>query len=492
MPITRLFFLLLSFGLSAIWFDADTCLAEDRDSRPNILFAIADDWGWPHAGAYDDPVVQTPTFDRLAKEGMLFRQAFVSSPSCTPSRGAILTGRYHWQLGVAANLYGSFPDSQTTYVQLLENAGYQTGKTGKCWGPGVPETKSRMLGGKAYKSFEQFYSERDPSKPFCFWLGSSDPHRPYNLDSGKEDGMDLAKIQLPAYFPDNKIIRGDVADYYFAVQRFDKLIGRAVALLESSGQLDNTLIAMTGDHGMPFPRCKSHVYDSGSRVPLAIRFPKSIQRAQSTDALVSLIDLAPTFLEIAGITIPSSISGRSLQPIFQGKASDRTSVCFGKERHVPSQEFPDSGGYPCRGIRTNNFLYIRNYEPNRWPSGTPNYDQAYIKGSWYSDSDNGPTKTYMIQHKDDSQANRLLYDLAFGKRPAQELYDLSTDPDQMINVADSPKYILQKQKLIAELERVQDTTDDPRSKGQGDLFDNAPYSGGSPKHPSFDRSKSPK
>jgi len=474
-------------GLSLVLSCGNQCDAQEPDKRPNILLAIADDWGWPHAGAYGDPAVHTPAFDRLASEGILFRQAFVSSPSCTPSRGAILTGRYHWQLGVAGNLYGSFPDSESTYVQLLEKSGYQTGRTGKCWGPGVPETKTRPLGGTAYKSFGQFYSQRDPNKPFCFWLGSSDPHRPYSLGSGEENGIDLATIQLPACFPDSPMVRGDVADYYFAVQRFDRLIGEAVALLEKSDQLDNTLIVMTGDHGMPFPRCKSHIYDSGSRVPLAIRFPKSIPPSRSTDALVSLIDLAPTFLDIAGVAVPDSISGRSLLPIFQGNDSDRTTVYFGKERHVPSQEAPDSGGYPCRGIRTSDFLYIQNYEPDRWPSGTPNFDQAFIPGSWYSDSDNGPTKTYMIQHKDDSPENQRLYNLAFAKRPAEELYDLATDPDQMINVAQSPKFSGQKLQLQTELAAIQKQTNDPRARGQGDLFDKAPYTGGSPKHPSYKR-----
>ncbi len=228
-----------TFAFIVIASFASDVVADDVEgatgSRPNILFCIADDWGWPHAGAYGDPVVQTPAFDRLAREGVLFHHAYISSPSCTPSRGAILTGQYHWRLEGAGNLHSVFPDHFTTYPEMLAEAGYVTGTSGKAWGPGRTETEGRELAGKRYRSFDEFLGGWNGETPFCYWLGSADPHRPYEWGSGAASGMDLSAIDLPACFPDNEITRNDVADYYFEVQRFDTLVGDAIAALEARG-----------------------------------------------------------------------------------------------------------------------------------------------------------------------------------------------------------------------------------------------------------------
>jgi len=481
----RTFSLLTIVGLSLATF----CRASTAD-QPNILFAIADDWGYPHAGVYGDPVVQTPTFDRLAREGVLFHYAYVSSPSCTPSRGAILTGQWHWRLEGAANLWSVFPDKFATYPEILQQAGYVTGHTGKAWGPGRPETANRPLAGDRFPNFAAFLKQRDPDKPFCFWLGSSDPHRPYELGSGAASGMDLDKIVLPAAFPDTPTVRGDVADYYFEVQRFDRLVGNAVAALENAGELDNTIILMTGDHGMPFPRGKSNLYDLGTRVPLAVRYPPLSRGGREIEDFVSLTDLAPTFFELAGVAIPETTTGRSLVPLLSAEGSGRIDpardfVLFGKERHVPSQEAPDMGGYPSRGIRTHEFMYLRNFKPDRWPNGTPNYKQAAIPGTWYGDTDNGPTKTVIVEGRTgDAEAQRY-YQLSFGKRSAEEFYDLSKDPEQVNNVAGRPEYAEQLRMLRERLNAALESTGDPRVVGGGDAFDAFPYLGGGPTHPDW-------
>ncbi len=459
--------------------------------RPNILFAIADDWGWPHAGAYGDPVVKTPTFDRLANEGVLFRHAYISSPSCTPSRNAILTGQWHWRLGGAANLWSVFPDDLATYPEMLKAAGYAVGVSGKGFGPGRPATKGRELEGRRYKNFDQFLDAREKGKPFCYWLGSSDPHRGYDKGSGERSGMDLSKIKLPACFPDHPETRGDVADYYFEVQRFDRLVGAALATLEAAGELDNTIVFMTGDHGMPFPRGKSNLYDTGARVALAARWPDGgVSAGREATDFVSLTDLAPTFLQLAGVKVPESMTGQSLVTILRSDASGRIEsrrdhVLFGKERHVPSQEAPDMGGYPSRAIRTDAFLYIRNFEPNRWPNGTPNYEDAAIPGAWYGDTDNGPTKTYMVENRDKDETHRRLYNLAFGKRPGEELFDLKADPDQLVNVAGDPAFAEIKRTLSMQLETELRGSGDPRIVGGGEKFDLFPYLGGAPQHPDW-------
>ena len=472
--------------------------ASAQHDAPNILFAVADDWGFPHASAYGDPVVKTQSFDRIASEGALAHHAYVSSPSCTPSRGAILTGQWHWRLEGAANLWSVFPDRLTTYKEVLKGAGYRTGVTGKGWGPGRTETEGRELAGRRLGSFEEFLAGQGESQPFAFWLGTSDPHRPFRFGSGEESGMDLDAIQLPAAFPDHPDTRADVADYYCEVQRFDALVGDALRLLDEQGLADSTIVVMTSDHGMPFPRCKSNVYDCGSRVPLAIRWPGRVEPGLEISAFISLTDFAPTFLEAAGLPPPEAMTGKSLIPLLgSGNASDflqavivadgRDHVLTGKERHTPAQEAPDMGGYPSRAIRTHDYLYIRNFRPDRWPNGTPNYEQAAFPGAWYADTDNGPTKTYMVEQRDRDAEHRRLYDLAFAKRPAVELYDLKSDPDQQVNVADDPEYEAIRDELGERLMERLRSTGDPRATGNGDAFDDYPYLGGAPRHPSLPR-----
>ncbi len=462
--------------------------ATDRPERPNILLAIADDWGWPHASAYGDPVVRTPTFDRLAREGILFQHAYASSPSCTPSRGALLTGQYHWRLAAAANLWSVFPDALMTYPEVLERSGYRTGHAGKAWGPGRVASSGRQLAGPRYPDFARFLEDHPEGRPFCFWLGSGDPHRPFAAGSGEAAGMEIGRIVLPACLPDHADVRGDVADYYFEVQRFDRLVGQAIDLLEARGLLSDTLVVMTSDHGMPFPRCKSNLYDTGVRVPLAIRWPKRFDGGQVIRCFASLSDLAPTFLDVAGLSRSPEMTGRSLVGIMRDGASGeerraRECVLFGKERHVPSQEAPDMGGYPCRAVRTHRFLFIRNYRPDRWPAGTPRHTRAAIPGAWLADCDNGPTKTYMVHHRNRDAAHRRLYRLAFAKRPAEELYDLRSDPHQLHNVADEAAYAADKKRLAERLQTELRATGDPRAAGRGDVFDRQPYLGGAPRFP---------
>lgn len=471
------------------------------DGRPNILFAIADDWGWPHAGAYGDEVVQTPTFDRIAREGALFQQAYVTSPSCTPSRNSILTGQWHWRLGVGANLWSAFPDRFSTFPERFQKAGYQIGYRHKAYGPGPTETKGRKLVGPEYAGFDEFFDQRDSGKPFCFWLGSRDPHRDYELGSGAKSGMDLSKIKPAACFPDSPEVRSDIADYYWEVQRFDRLVGEAVRKLEAAGLLDNTIVIVTGDHGMPFPRCKSHLYDSGTRVPLAMRWPQGAVRAgQQVKEFVSLVEIAATLFDATQIEPGKPLDGGSWMPLVsdsyqeEGESAatvDRSLVIFGKERHVPSQESPDRGGYPCRGLRTQDFLLIKNHSPDRWPSGSPAYDKNFFPGAWYADTDNGPTKTYMIENRDRDSLHRKLFDLSFAKRPAIELYDLRADPGQLENVAESPEYREMKASLLTKLHQELSQAGDPRQEGL-DPFTAAPYYGQSPRHPTRSEEPLPK
>lgn len=462
-----------------------------QNPSPNIVFCLADDWGWPHAGAYGDDVVQTPNFDRIADEGILFNNAFVSSPSCTPSRNAFITGKYHWELDSGANLWSTLPEKHQSFIHLLANHGYITGRTNaKTWGPGNLDNwidhHGSHPGGEAYQTFKDFLENTDAKeKPFFFWLGTSDPHRIYKRNSGKESGMDISKVHLFKHFPKSDVIRNDVADYYFEVQRWDRLVGSVIAQLEEHGLLENTIIIMTGDHGMPFPRCKGNLYDSGVRVPFAIRWGKQVKAGRKIDDFISFADIAPTILEVAKIDVPDDMTGKSFMNVLKSNKSGiidldyRSDIVFGRERHVPAQEKPNMGGYPSRGYRNKDFLYIRNYEPELWPMGTGKIGYTNFAGQWYADCDGGPTKNYIIENKVKDEEHIRSYQLCFAKRPAEELYDLKNDPDQLNNIATNSNYIKILESMRLKLQERLTVLNDPRAKNPNfGEFDKHPYLGG--------------
>lgn len=383
---------------------------------PMILLLLADDWAWPHASCLGTPVVQTPTFDRLAREGVLFRNAHVAAPSCSPSRAAILTGQWHWRLEEGANLQAFIPAKFAVYPDLLEKHGYFVGLAGKGYGPGDDKGRLHNAAGPNFKNFDAFLAARPKNKPFCFWFGSRHPHRPYQRGSGLKNGIDPAKVVVPPYLPDNDIVRGDICDYYFAAQSFDRQAGELIAALEKTGELDNTLIVISGDNGWPFPRCKATCYDTGTHQPLAVRWGARVKGGRVVDDFVSLADLAPTFLEAAGLTPPPEMTGRSFLNVLLADASGqvdpaRDHVLTGMERHVPNARTDGNQrgvGYPMRTIITRDFHYTRNFHPSRWPAcdppqgAMPGFDVlARNTQAGFADVDAGPSKAWLLTHPDD-------------------------------------------------------------------------------------------
>jgi arylsulfatase A-like enzyme len=456
----------------------------EAESRPNILFCISDDQSWLHTGAMGDPVVKTPSFDRIAREGILFAHAFCDAPSCAPSRSAILTGQHIWRLEEAGNIHSRLPDKFATYVGLLERAGYAIGSYSKAWSPGQFKTPSGWVhsgrtsmnpAGKRFASFEDFHRKKPKDKPFCFWLGSTDAHRAYKRDSGIQSGMDPTKVVVPAHLPDDPVVRRDILDYYFEVQRFDRLVGSALAVLERAGELDDTLVVVTSDNGMPFPRAKATLYDFGTRMPLAIRWPGKISSpGRRYDGFVLLSDMAPTFLEAAGLDPPAEMTARSLMRVFiEAEVAARDAAFTAMERHDGCRK--GGKGYPCRAIRTHDFLYIRNYEPTRWPSGDPDARNC-ARAIPFGEVDSSPSKSLLMDNAT-QPGFRELHRLAFGKRPAEELYDLRSDPGQLDNIASRPDYEAIRRNQSERLERYTRKTGDPRALGKDAPWDYYPYYG---------------
>jgi arylsulfatase A-like enzyme len=372
-------------------------LAAQASKRPNILFIIMDDWNYGHAGAYGCQWVKTPSFDRIAREGVLFTNAFTSNPKCSPCRATILTGRNSWQLKEAINHFSIFPNDFAVYpAELEQKAGYFVGMTGKGWGPG--DFKSTGFkhnpAGQEYqkytltpplsgisardyaRNFQDFLEQRPKEKPFCFWFGGQEPHRVYEEGSGLRAGRRLADVTVPKYFPDNRTVRSDLLDYAMEVEWFDQQVGKALAHLEAIGELDNTFIMMTSDHGMPFPRVKGQIYDPGFHLPLAVRWGSQIKGGRTVDDFINTRDFAPTFLDIAGL--PPAISaptmtGKSILNILKSgqsgvvePARDHVLVC--KERHDLGR--PNDWGYLFAPYAPGNTSTFATTSPNAGPRAT--------------------------------------------------------------------------------------------------------------------------
>ncbi len=470
-------------------------LALSAGTRPNILFCISDDQSYAHTGANGDPVVKTPAFDRIAREGLRFTHAFCDAPTCGPSRSAILTGQPIWRLEEAGNIHSTLPAKFATYADLLQDAGYKVAHTGKGWSPGRLEPGGRTVNpaGEPFQSnikappfkqirntdyagnFSQFLESVAEDQPFCFWLGTSEPHRGFEQGAGKKTGKNLNEIIVPPIFPDDPIVRSDIADYLVEIEHFDKHVARAIAVLEESGQLENTIIVVTSDHGMPFPRAKASLYDAGSRVPLAIRWPMGINNpGRIVGAFVNLSDLAPTFLQAAGLESPKMMTAQSLLGTFANKPARKRDAAFiAMERHDGCRK--GGKGYPCRAIRTADYLYIYNFEPTRWPSGSPD-PLVCARSIPYGEIDSAPTKTFMMEHRNEHDVARLA-ELAFGMRPAEELYDLKTDPHQMVNLAGSSRMTEPQAALRKQLFDHLESTKDPRVVGGVVDWDHYPYYG---------------
>jgi arylsulfatase A-like enzyme len=536
--------LLSLFLLSFIW-PSHITTAQRQPARLNILFCFADDWG-RYASIYAtlekapslNQIIKTPNIDRVAREGVLFRRAFVNAPSCTPCRSALLSGRYFFNTGRGAILQTAQWDAAIpSYPHLLRDAGYHIGETYKVWSPGTPVDAPFGAGKHAYEkagnlpnnfsenvtemvkqgqsldaarekiygqvkaNFDAFLADRKAGQPWHYWFGPTTTHRRWIKGSGKKlwgIEPDSLKGKLPPFLPDVHEVREDVADYLGEVQAYDAYIGVLLKRLEETGEMDNTLIVISGDHGMPgVTNGKCNLYDFGTGVALMARWPNGIKsKGRVIDDLVSLPDLAPTFLEAAGVALPAGMNARSLLNVLRANKNgqieaNRNWVIAGRERHVAFAN-ENNLPYPQRSLRTPEFLYIRNFKPERWPlgypvavTGTSAPSQQELEEQTYAafaDMDASPTKAWLVLHRNEPQWKRF-YDIAFARRPGEELYDLRKDPFQMNNVTADAKYAKDKARLSAQLMKILTDAGDPRVTGDANTFERPPFTDASPQQP---------
>lgn len=517
-------YLHLSILIVAI-FILNSCTKKPKEiKRPNILFAISDDQSYQHTSFSGCNFVKTPAFDRVASEGIYFANCYAGSPGCAPSRSSIVTGRYHWQNEQSGQHASSWMKKYVPFIDLLDNDGYATGRTGKgvdpfqyarnetdsLWrktnaaGISHSEIKYRKENDERYASgirnlnyfenFRFFMENIKGDKPFFFWYGASEPHRDYEKGSWKKMGKKLSEIkEVPGFLPDNDEIRGDLLDYAVEIEWFDLHLQRMLTYLDSIGELENTIVIVTADNGMPFPRAKANCFEYGVHVPLAIRFPNSFPGKRIVDDPISFVDIAPTILELTQTSQQGMmpISGKSIVNLLtSGKSGivdeSKKYVLAGRERHSSSRY--QNVGYPQRMIRKGNFIYIWNITPERWPAGAPqrynpkdttklwpmygiDKNGKYIPGSAFTDIDDSPSKTFIIKNNANPEVSEY-FELATNKRPEFELYNVSTDPYCLKNLAGKQKYSAVeaelKQNLMIELKN----SNDPRVVGiNKEIFD---------------------
>jgi len=525
--------------LSAFVFCFPLCLhsfAAETQQRLNILFVFADDWG-RYAGAYAavdkvpsfNDVIKTPHVDRVARDGVLFRNAFVNAPSCTPCRSSLMSGRYFFNTGRGAILQCAVWDPAIpSFPLLLRDAGYHIGKSYKVWSPGTPadapfggqahayekagrapnnfseETEQRLtrgmtaeaahqeILGQVRANFDAFLADRKPGQPWLYYFGPTTTHRTWIKGSGKKHwGIepDDLKGKMPPTLPDVPEVREDAADYLGECQAVDACVGVLMKRLEETGELERTVVVISGDHGYPgVPDGKCNLYSLGTSVALVVRWPGGTP-GRIVDDFVCLPDLAPTFMELAGVKPPQGVTARSLVPLLtsgrQGQIDPaRTWVITGRERHVAAAR-EDHLPYPMRALHTADFLFVRNFAPDRWPMGAPYAAegrtgtlvvQQLEENTFYAfpDMDASPTKAWVVLHRDDA-AWKGHYSRAFAKRPSEELYDLRKDRYQTQNLADDPAYAEQRARLAADLDVKLRAVNDPRVCADPVPFEHSPY-----------------
>lgn len=419
------------------------CLSFSKAAeRPNFIFFLTDDISFDDIGPYGNKFVKTPNLDRMAAEGMVFDRAYLTASSCSPSRCSMITGRYPHNTG-APELHMPLPADQITFIQQLKEAGYHTILSGKnhmgdAKTLGFTEV-SRGKGPSASEDWVKIIENRPKDQPFFAWFGSNDAHRGWDLGADAPV-YDPAEIEVPPFMVDGPETRKDLAAYYGEVSRSDIYIGKLMAELERQGIAKNTYLVYCTDNGRPFPRCKTRMYDSGSKAPLIVWSPGNIKPAR-TASLTSAVDFAPTFLELAGIKPGPTIQGVSLVPVFKDPKATVRDVAFTERNwHVYSAHE--------RAVRHGDWLYIKNAFPDQMALSVESDATAY------------PAAIEYWEYQRAGKLTDLQKDVQLQPRPGVELYRTDADPHQLTNLAGKPEHQEIQKKLSEILTKWSEETGD--------------------------------
>ena len=413
--------------------------ADASRSRPNFVIFLADDVSWDDIGAYGNPHIKTPNLDRLAKQGMRFDHAFLTCSSCSPTRCSIMTGRYPHSTG-AMNLHEPLPANQLMFTTPLRKAGYFTGAAGK-WhlGPDAKKQMDRVMpraGASGAENWLELLRERPKDKPFLLWYASRDAHRPYK-PGAIEKPHTADDVRVPPYLPDLPEVRRDLAMYYDEISRLDKNIGLVLDELDRQGVADNTFVLFLADNGRPFQRCKTTVHDSGVRTPFIVRWPGHVTPKTVTKSIVSVIDIAPTILAIAGLDTQPSFQGKSFLPILKNPTAEIRQYAFSEHNWHVFKAFE-------RSVRDKRYRYIYNALPE-------------LAAKF---NDPGITTTVMNELCEQGKLTEAQLQGHSAPGPLEMLYDCEADPHNMKNLIDDPRYMMVKFKMRQLLAQWRQQTND--------------------------------
>ena len=456
--ITSVIFLIFLMSLSLF----SSCTSDTNKTnpkQPNIVFIIGDDVGCYDLGCYGNDGIKTPFIDRMASEGIRFNNTFLTTSSCSPSRVSIITGRYPHNTG-ACELHSPLPANQILFPEILKKSGYYTAQAGK-WHFGttpVIHSKSEFDQlGPAVRAFDRIsvigeengdggedmwietLRERPKNKPFFIWFAAYDSHRTWGADNfSVQNSPD--KVWVPDFLFDGKETRKDLTSYYNEISRLDYYVGAVEEELERQGIAENTIIIFTSDNGRPFPRSKTRVYDSGMKTPLIIKWPASIRKNITTDALVSIIDLAPTLLELAGIKPGETFQGHSFATLFDSPEKEFRNYVFSEHNWHDYESYE-------RQVRTKKYMYIINKRP-QFDAWGP------------ADAVVSPSMKELYDASKNNSLNRYQKEIFMKPRYEEELYNCITDPFQHTNIAANRKNQKLKKKLSTVLSNWQADTGD--------------------------------
>jgi len=471
--------LCLGTWLLVLLLNFETCsLSFAAAPRPNFVLIIADDMAWDDCGAYGHPTIRTPNLNRLAREGMLFDRAFVTASSCSPSRASILTGRYPHATG-AQELHWPVPKDAVTFVEKLKAAGYWTAQAGK-WHLGndvkdrfdvvneagtaafqlpagaaaAGTTAPRLKAQKDESGCAQWvptFRARPKDKPFFLWLAAFDPHRDYESNAIPQPHKE-SDVIVPSYLPNHPDTRLDLALYYDEITRLDGFVGQLLAELDAQGAAENTLVLFLSDNGRAFPRCKATVYDSGIKTPFLVRWPAKVKPESTCSSLVSSVDIAPTFLQLAGVKPSPTFQGQSFARLLTRPKSTVREFVFAEHN------WHDYAAHE-RAVRSERFKYIRNLAPD-------------LNLNPPADAVRSPTFQEMRRLRDAGQLTPAQMSVFVKPRTTEELYDLANDPVELRNIATDPRHAKELAKLRAAMDKWMQETGDfiPRMRSP-DEFD---------------------
>ncbi len=433
---------------------------------------------WDDAGAYGNPHIRTPNLDSMAANGMKFTNAFLTTSSCSPSRASLITGMYPHQTD-AEQLHMPIPAAKITFIEKLRNDGYWTAQAGK-WhmGDAIMDRFDFLASEKAFLDkatdgetpdlpasdgsgchlWLPTLNHRPDNKPFFLWLAAVDPHRPYSEGIISRPHT-TDEVIVPPYLPDTPDVRRDLALYYDEISRLDNYLGKIIAELESEGIEENTLILFISDNGRPFPRDKTTMYDGGIKTPFILQWPAVVKPGTISASMVSAVDIAPTFLKIAGIEPGDNFVGKDFSPILTDPDKEVREFIFAQAHWHDFERM-------YRAVRDKRYKYIRNFFPD-----LPNTPPA--------DALRSLTFRSMLELKDKGKLNEAQMNVFVVPTPKEELYDTENDPYELHNLASDPAFndVLESKRRILRgyMDAANDNIPETRTPDEYDRWTGEPF-----------------